>query len=140
MITMIYMEMTTRKTKRLRKRAELCSQRGSFFNSNMDKRPHLIPSLIAAAMLLLALAEFPYGYYQLLRLVVCGVSVYMAFMAYGWQKMWAVWLFGFMALLFNPLIPIHLSREIWQPIDVVCAILFIVIVFVLKKPMEETEQ
>ncbi len=99
----------------------------------MDKRPHLIPSLIAAAMLLLALAELPYGYYQLLRFVVCGAGVYVAYTAYQWQKMWAVWLFGFVALLFNPLIPIYLSREMWQPIDVACAILFIVIVFMLKE-------
>ena len=105
----------------------------------MDKRPHLIPSLIAAVMLLLALAELPYGYYQLLRLVVCGVSIFVAFTAYSWQKMWAMWLFGLVALLFNPLIPIHLSREIWQPIDVICAILFIVMAFVLKKPQEGRE-
>ena len=102
----------------------------------LEKRPHLIPSLIAAAMLLLALAELPYGYYQLLRFVTCGVAVYIAFTAYNWQKMWAMWLFGFIALLFNPLIPIHLSREIWQPIDVICAVLFVFIVFVLKKPEE----
>ncbi len=101
-----------------------------------EKRPHLIPAIIGALMLLGALAPWPYGYYQLLGFVVCGVSVYVAFTAYDWQKMWAVWLFGFVALLFNPLIPIHLSRELWQPIDVICAILFIVIAFVLKKPTE----
>ena len=83
-------------------------------------------------MLLIALADLPYGYYQLLRFVVCGVGVYVAYTAYTWQKKWAMWLFGFIALLFNPLIPIHLSQEIWQPIDVICAILFIVIAFVLK--------
>lgn len=103
----------------------------------LEKRPHLIPSLIAALMLFGALGRWPYGYYQLLRFVTCGVAVYVAFMAYNWQKIWAVWLFGFIALLFNPLIPIHLSRELWQPIDVICAILLIVIAFVLKKPKEE---
>ena len=102
----------------------------------LEKRPHLIPSIIAAVMLLGALAEWPYGYYQLLRFVVCGASVFVAFKAYEWQKIWAVWMFGFIALLFNPLIPIHLTREIWQPIDFVCAILFIVMTFVLKKSEE----
>jgi len=77
----------------------------------LNNRPHLIPVIIAALMLLLALASWPYGYYQLLRFVACGVAVYVAFMAYNWQKMWATWLFGFIAVLFNPLIPIHLSRE-----------------------------
>ena len=100
----------------------------------MNKRPLLIPSLIAATMLLLALAPWPYGYYQLLRFVVCGVGVYVAYTAYNWQKTWAVWVFGFIALLFNPLIPIHLSRELWQPIDVICAILFIVSLFAVRLP------
>ncbi|MCK5225332.1 MAG: hypothetical protein KAQ89_01300 [Planctomycetes bacterium] len=101
----------------------------------LNNRPHLIPSIITAIMLLLALAPWPYGYYQLLRFVVCGASVYTAFVAYNWQKMWAIWLFGFIALLFNPLIPIHLSREIWQPIDIVCAILFMVIAIILNEPV-----
>ena len=102
----------------------------------LEKRPHLIPCLIAALMLLGALADWPYGYYQLLRLVTCGAAVYVAYLAYNWQKMWPVWLFGLVALLFNPLIRIHLSREIWQPINAVCAILFIVIAFVLKEPIK----
>jgi len=101
----------------------------------LNKQPHLIPAVIAATMLLLALAPWPYGYYQLLRFVVCGVSVYIAFMAYNWQKLWATWVFGFIAILFNPLIPIHLSREIWQPIDVVCGILFLVIAIILNEPV-----
>jgi hypothetical protein len=98
----------------------------------MKNRPHLIPSLIVALMLLGALADWPYGYYQLLRIATCGVAVYIAFMAYSWQKIWATWLFGFIALLFNPFIPVHLSRELWQPIDVICALLFLAFAFALK--------
>jgi hypothetical protein len=107
--------------------------------SILEKRPHLIPAIIAAIMLLLALTSWPYGYYQLLRLVVCGVSVYVGFMAYNWQKMWATWLFGSIAVLFNPLIPILLSREIWQPINAACALLFVVVTFILQKPTEEKQ-
>lgn len=106
----------------------------------MDKRPHLIPALITAIMLVGALAKWPYGYYQLLRFVVCGVAVYIAYMAYNWQKMWAVWVFGFIALLFNPLKPIHFSRELWQFVDVICAVLFAVIAFILRKPAEEKQK
>lgn len=106
----------------------------------LEKRPHLILSLIAAAMLLGALADWPYGYYQLLRFVTCGVSVYIAVLAYNWQKMWALWLFGFIALLFNPLIPIHLSRDVWQPIDFICAILFVIVALILKTPKEEKQE
>jgi hypothetical protein len=100
----------------------------------LEKRPHIIPCIIAAVMLLLALAPWPYGYYQLLRFAVCGAAVYVAVTAYNWQKIWAIYLFGFTAILFNPLISIYLSREIWQPIDIICGTLFIIVVFVLERP------
>lgn len=102
----------------------------------MRKTPHLIPALIAAVMLLGALAPLPYGYYQALRWVTCGVGVYMAVNAYSWGKTWATWIFGAIAILFNPLIPIHLTREIWQPIDAICSLFFGLSILFLKKPSE----
>lgn len=105
----------------------------------LQKRPHLIPAIIAAVMLVGALARWPYGYYQLLRFVVCPVSVYVAYKAYNWQRLWGTWLFGFIAVLFNPLIPIHLSRELWQPIDVTCAVLFVAAAFILKKAADKKQ-
>jgi uncharacterized membrane protein YccC len=95
--------------------------------SVLEKRPHLIPAIIAALMLLGAVGDWPYGYYQLLRWVTCGAAVFVAFMAYNWQKLWATWLFGIIAVLFNPLVPIHLTKELWQPIDVICALLFVAV-------------
>ena len=106
----------------------------------LQKQPHLIPALIGAIMLFGALGRWPYGYYQLLRFVVCGVGAYVAYLAYNRQKIWAVWIFGFIAILFNPLIVIHLSRELWQTIDFICAVLFIIVAFVLKKPGEEKQE
>jgi len=106
----------------------------------LEKRPHLVPCIIAAIMLFLALVPWPYGYYQLLRFVVCGVSAYLAFAAYNWHKLWATFLFGFIAVLFNPLIPIHLSRELWQPIDLICAVLLLFTVFALKNPVKKERQ
>ena len=106
----------------------------------LKKRPHLIPAIIAAVMLFGALGRCPDDYYQLLSFVTCGVSVFVAYTAYTWQKMWAVWLSGFIALLFNPLAPIHFSRELWQCVDVICAVLFAVIAFILRKPAEEKQE
>jgi hypothetical protein len=105
--------------------------------ARLQKRPHLIPAIIAAVMLFGALGQWPDDYYQLLRFVTCCVSVYVAYTAYTWQKMWAVWLFGFIAVLFNPLAPIHFSRELWQYIDIICAVLFTAVAFILRKPTEE---
>ena len=40
--------------------------------------------------------------------------------------------FGFLAVLFNPFIVIHLNREIWSVIDFIVGVFMIVSVFVLK--------
>lgn len=106
----------------------------------LQKRPHLIPAIIAALMLLGALGRWPYGYYQLLRWVTCAAAVFVAFVAYDWQKKWATVLFGFIAVLFNPLIPIHLTRELWQPTDIICAFVFGASCLFLKKPREESRE
>jgi hypothetical protein len=107
------------------------------YKGDLKKRPHFIPSIVAALMLLGALGDWPYGYYQLLRFVVCGVSVYVAFVAYAWKRLWATWLFGVLAVLFNPLAPIHLSRDLWQPIDFGCAMLFAVVALTVKERAEK---
>ena len=99
----------------------------------MRGRPHLIPAVIVAVMLCVAVAPLAYGYYQLLRWVTCGVAVFIAVMAYRWGKAWATWVFGFVAVLFNPLWPVYLTRDIWRPIDLACAVLFVVSTFILKE-------
>jgi len=41
------------------------------------------------------------------------------------------------AALFNPIIPVHLTKEIWQPIDFGCAILFGSSTLFLKESSQE---
>jgi hypothetical protein len=53
-------------------------------------------------------------------------------MAYEQQKEKWVWIFVFLAVLFNPFIIIHLNREIWSVIDFIVGVFMIVSVFVLK--------
>jgi hypothetical protein len=106
----------------------------------MSDRPHTFPALIAAIMLLLAIAPLPYGYYQFMRWVVCGIAVYIAVIAYRWDSKWATWVFGAVAVLFNPIFPVHLSRDIWLPIDGIGALLFGFSPLFLKKPVEEQEE
>ena len=74
-----------------------------------------------ALMLLWALTDNPYGYYQILRWVVCGVTGYAAYLAIGEERKKSAWTFGIIAVLFNPIAPIHLEHEIWAVIDVVVA-------------------
>jgi hypothetical protein len=104
--------------------------------TEMRNRPHTFPALIAAIMLLVAIAPLPYGYYQFMRWLVCGVAIYIAVCAYRWGKAWAIWIFSAVAVLFNPIFPIHLSREVWLPLDSVGALLFGFSPLFLKKRIE----
>ncbi len=84
--------------------------------------------LAPATMLLIALAPLPYGYYTLLRFAVCAAAAFLAWKHYAAASRigaWSVGL-GLMAVLFNPLIPIHLNRSAWAPIDIGAAIVFVV--------------
>ena len=67
----------------------------------------------------------PYGYFTFLRFVVCGTSGFLAWRQYEQDDMtfW-VYMFGFVALLFNPIFPVYLSREIWVVIDACTAAMF----------------
>ena len=92
-----------------------------------------IALLIATAFLFLALFNgWPYGFFTLLRFVVFASIAYIAWMAYEQKKEKWVWVFGFLAVLFNPFIIIHLNREIWSVIDLIVGIFMIVSVFIFK--------
>ena len=81
--------------------------------------------LIPAGLLVIALFPLPYGYYQILRIVVAIASGFIAFNAFKeGNRTWLI-VFGSVCVLFNPLIPVYLSRELWMPIDVVTAVLFV---------------
>ena len=82
---------------------------------------------IAAGMLIAAVAPLPYGYYMLLRLVATGVFVWAVYVAYERQYQVMPWVLVLLAVLFNPIIKIHLPREIWAGIDVVAGLVLLMI-------------
>ena len=89
--------------------------------------------ICAGALLLWALAPHPYGYYKLLRWVVCGVSAYSAFEAAEMNRGgWAI-TFGIMALMFNPFIPVQLGRATWGLVDCGAAVLLAVSLFAVRR-------
>jgi hypothetical protein len=76
-------------------------------------------------MLFIAALPLPYGYYMLLRLVTTIVFVWAAIACYQKQHTTLPWLFGLIAILFNPLIPVHLPKELWLIIDISMGILLL---------------
>jgi hypothetical protein len=79
-------------------------------NHNRNKN---IAITISVVFLFLAMVEgWSYGFFTLLRLVVFGTAVYVSYLAYKSEKQAWTWAFGFIALIFNPLIPLRLGRDL----------------------------
>jgi hypothetical protein len=94
--------------------------------------------LIAAGFLFIALTSgLPYGYFQILRWVVCGASCYGAFLAMEKDLQGWMWTMAGMALLFNPILPIRLSRDLWQILDVIGGIVFLCAIPIFKGKTKE---
>jgi hypothetical protein len=88
-------------------------------------RPHAIPAVAAAVLLLIALGQHPYGYYTFLRWAVTAAAVVVASVAWKSTMQWVTWPFVAIAILFNPIAPIYLTRQHWRPVDVICAVAFL---------------
>ena len=105
--------------------AELSRQDREAESSNAPRV--ILPAAIAAAFLVLALAPWPRFYFLLLRVVVCVAGAFLAYAGYALDRKWAVWVFGLVALLFNPLFPVPLTGEV----SVAVAALFVIAAIVL---------
>jgi hypothetical protein len=74
--------------------------------------------LVAAVMLVYAAIEkHPYSYYTLLRWICCPIFAYSAFAAHERKRMPWVWVFGVLALLYNPIFRVHLDRSTWTGVN-----------------------
>jgi hypothetical protein len=81
-----------------------------------------IISIVSGIILFLAIFSWPYGYYMFLRVAIFFASIYLSTQLKeheGWR-----WIFIFMAILYNPLFEIHLTKGLWVPINIASAILF----------------
>ncbi len=90
--------------------------------------------LICAGLLFLGLADLPIGYYTILRIIVTIGSV--AVVITEFKKGFNLWviIFGFIAVIFNPLFPVYLNgKSAWIPIDIIGGIIFIIKSFTIKK-------
>lgn len=77
-----------------------------------------IALLIASMVLLLALLDgWQYGFFTILRFVVFSSTTYVAYLAFKEEGEGWVWFLGAVAMLFNPFIPVYLTRDIWLIID-----------------------
>ncbi len=90
--------------------------------------------IICGILLLLAIPSWwPYGFYTLLRWIICAVSIYVAYGFYKSKLTGWTFVFSAIAVLFNPIFPFYLDKSSWVGIDFISAILFFLASYSTKK-------
>ena len=91
----------------------------------MRRLGRYLTSLIPATMLLLALSGHRRCFFVFLRLVVSIDAAVLALTAHGQDATGWTWVMIGVLVLFRPLLPIHLPRNIWRIVDVMVAGVFV---------------
>ena len=99
----------------------------------MKLRTSLIIKLVLAALLLLCLADMPYGFYQLIRFVAMVSFIYFSYDYFKDKQDKLGFAFATLALLFQPFLKISLGRTIWNILDVIVAIWLVWLAIVAYK-------
>lgn len=75
--------------------------------------------LVCAGLLALGVLPLPYGYYGFLRVIVFFTAAFATYFEWDRKKEMTGWAyaFGCMALLWNPFVPVHLTKIAWVMFD-----------------------
>ncbi len=93
-----------------------------------------IVKLIVAILLLLCLADMPYGFYELVRFVAAAAFAYLSYDYFKSQNDAMGFIFAALALLFQPLLKVSLGRTLWNLVDILVAVgLLYLIIKAFKK-------
>jgi hypothetical protein len=96
----------------------LIAQKNTFMNGLK------ISQLTAFGLLLFAMGSLPYGYYQFLRIAITIIASVNAFHFFKSENKIPFILFLAIAILYNPILPIYLTKSIWIPINLISGLFF----------------
>jgi len=109
-------------------------------NRNQEYVLFVCVRLIGAGLLIWTLGRHRYIFYELVKLIVCGVTLYGVYYTYKLQiKLWKV-VFAVIAILFNPFLPVHLSRQSWKVYDLAAAGVLLLSVFLVKSANKDLKE
>mgnify|MGYP001341358132 FL=1 len=93
--------------------------------NNISDKNNKIFWLAPIVVLAIGILPLPIGYYTLSRLVVCASAIYFAHNFYKKNNQTNLWIFGFIAVLYNPIIPVYLYEKIiWVVVNIITIYLF----------------
>jgi low temperature requirement protein LtrA len=85
----------------------------------------LLTVVVAVFLLVAAEGKHPYSFYMVLRTAATVGGAYWAVRVYRAGPRGWMWAFLAVALLLNPILPVRMHREDWQPIDVALGLLLL---------------
>ena len=86
--------------------------------------------ILCGTFLLLAVTNLPIGFYTFLRIVVTIGAIYIIGAEVQKSITIPTILFGLIAILFNPLLPIYFyDKTAWVPYDLISGIIFLIKAF-----------
>ena len=92
---------------------------------NISEENNKIFWLAPIVVLAIGILPLPIGYYTLSRLVVCASASYFAYNFYKKKNQTKLWIFGFIAVLYNPIIPVYLYEKIiWIVVNLITIFAF----------------
>jgi hypothetical protein len=93
----------------------------------------MLIGLAASAMLIAAGARWPYSYYTAIRWGTLAAVGVLIFRGHILRLQWP-WGLVVVGVIFNPLAPLHLSRNVWAVLDVIGAACLLAAVVGLEWP------
>ena len=92
-----------------------------------------IIKILLAILLISCLLPMPYGYFNFVRIISMICFAIFAYQYYSEKKMELAITFCGLAILFQPLIKIHLGRGLWNVVDVIVAVFLIFLLYLNKR-------
>ena len=89
--------------------------------------------VILAILMFICLADVPYGYFQFVRFAALVGFGILAIAASRDDNQTEMFIYGALALLFQPFFKIALGREVWNVVDVIVGAGLLISIFTSKK-------
>jgi len=74
--------------------------------------------VVVVAVGVALIPALPYGYYSVMRWVVCALCVWLSLSSYRSEREEWAWIWGVIAGIYNPIFPLHANREVWSVVNI----------------------
>lgn len=88
-------------------------------------KKYLLPLINISFLVVALLGIMPYGFYNLLKIVIFTSSLFYIVRFYDFDKSFMMWIAVFHAIIYNPLFSIGLGRDIWFFVNILSIVFFV---------------